>query len=419
MSERELDAITKALRHAARQDDPRPLAEARAREMVMRALVAARETEPAENESAATDSAELPPAGDRLPLRSPVSAWAVAGIVCALAAATLLALTPRGAPSITTSAGEESAEPARAVLPTGDELIASAGAEYTVESVLAQRRVSLRRGSVLCDVRPLGEGTGFSLGTPHLQVEVLGTVFSVRVEDERSDVWVYEGRVRVVMNGETRVLEAGETTASTLEVDPLAAQGRAARDLRGPHRDAVDPGDARARERSHARPRQARIAPRSTDAPVEVRASLEEVRAWLAEGRADEALREADARLSEGQDVDWLVLRADALRALGHAGEAVATLERAVALAPDRRHTIGYRIASVRWHGLDDARGALEALERHRVTEPGSALAERGLALEIDLDDALGRASDRTRAVDAYLARFPTTTRARELRRAD
>jgi hypothetical protein len=423
MSDRELDVLSAALRRAARSDDARPLPDARAREMVMRALAAAREDEDRGTE--------------QLPLEAPISRWGMAGagLALAAAAASLLAWAP---PVVDAPLQPPSAmlEPTRSILPTGDELIASPGAEYTVESVRPQRRVRVGRGSVLCDVRSLGEGTSFALATPHLEVEVLGTVFSVRVLGERSDVWVYEGRVRVVIDGEERVLGAGESTSAS-EIDPLAERGRAGALRRGDHAaDAVLQGDA-----VRGRPRRAApVESRDDDTPSArdersdaLRASLDEVRALLARDRAEEALHRADAELEllrasrsgsprssasarPGDEADWLVLRADALRALGRAAEAVLTLERALALAPDRRRTIGYRIASARWRSLGDPEGALDALELHGVTEPGSPLAERGLALEIDISGELGRTAERRRAVDTYLERFPSTSRARELR---
>ena len=140
------------------------------------------------------------------------------------------------------------------------------------------------------------------------------------------------------------------------------------------------------------------------------------MRALLAQERPEEALRYADARLLRGADADWLVLRADALRALERNAEGIEALERAVAIAPERRRAIGYRIASTRFRALRDAAGALDALEAYGVTEADSPLAERGLALEIDAYGRLGDVAHRSRAVERYLARYSDTTRAAQLR---
>jgi hypothetical protein len=419
------DAMSRALRRAARHDEPRALDGARAEEMVARALAAARQSE--------SGREEMP----SLPVDRSMSRRAAVAAVALCAAAALAIAWPRGG-AVETGADIAVAPPARMVLSTGDALVASPGAEYRVDA--ERRRVELDRGELLCDVRPLGGGARFALSTPHARIEVLGTVFSVRVEDGRSDVWVYEGRVRVTAGDEVRELGAGESIAAG--EDPLAVHGRQAAAARAQAEPAAraeaepppttEPGVGRRRaaRRSRGAPGTTIAAtgdpPAATADPIDATAdplpasagvepTPAAARALLAEGRAAEALRIADAEIARGGGAEWWVLRADALRALGRAAEAVATLEEAATRHPDRRETIGYRIASVRWRDLRDGAGALDALERHGVTRAGAPIAERGLALAIDALE--GRDEERRRAAIAdYVARFPSTPRARALR---
>lgn len=378
-----------ALRRAASSDEPAPISSQRARELVQRALEAANEP--------ATDAA-----APVLPLRSPLPRWGLVafGVVAVAGALALYLRVPAAAP-LEPAPPVTSTEPTHTQLPSGDRLVARPGAIYVVESARAQRRVRIERGGVLCDVAPLGDGTGFTLVTPHLAIEVLGTVFSVYVDEDATTVWVYEGRVRVRQGGDARVLEAGESTTS--RSDALAAHGREAAARRAVAEPAPEAPAPRQR-----RPRAAR--------GVEPPASLAAVRALLAQGRPEEALRYAERELARGPSADWLVVRADALRALGRHEEGIESLEHAAARAPERRSAIGYRIASTRYRALRDAEGALEALTAYDVCAPGSTMAERGLALEIDANETLGRDRSRGDAVSRYLARFPDTSRAAELR---
>src|SRR5262249_19014324 len=92
--------------------------------------------------------------------------------------------------------------PTRMRLPTGDALVATPGAQFElVRADSIERTVRLDRGSAVFDVAPLREGQAFVVMTPHAQVRVRGTVFSVEVTRDRTAVRVFEGGVSVNREG--------------------------------------------------------------------------------------------------------------------------------------------------------------------------------------------------------------------------
>ena len=95
-------------------------------------------------------------------------------------------------------------------LPTGDRVVAVGPADVRLLSAtVGARRIALRQGAALFDVEAAGGGH-FEVETPHLRVEVVGTIFSVEVLPAGSRVRVYEGRVRVREGDEERLLARGE-----------------------------------------------------------------------------------------------------------------------------------------------------------------------------------------------------------------
>jgi len=76
----------------------------------------------------------------------------------------------------------------------------------------------LRRGHSRVAVEPRESDEPFAIGTPQGQVEVLGTTFTLEVNDYRTRCAVEEGRVRCTdAAGEARELAAGEATAWAAE----------------------------------------------------------------------------------------------------------------------------------------------------------------------------------------------------------
>lgn len=68
----------------------------------------------------------------------------------------------------------------------------------------------LAAGRLQAQVRPQGKRHPFLIHTAHCRVRVLGTVFSVAAEPQRSTVAVSEGRVRVTAGSYQRSVAAGE-----------------------------------------------------------------------------------------------------------------------------------------------------------------------------------------------------------------
>lgn len=117
--------------------------------------------------------------------------------------------------------------PSRVVLPTGDAIVATPGAELAfVESSEAARRVEVRSGTVLFDVAPLAPGERFVVNTRGVRAEVRGTVFSVGAD---ARVRVYEGAVSVEEGGASALVTAGRMWADGVvrarDEGPLEAQG--------------------------------------------------------------------------------------------------------------------------------------------------------------------------------------------------
>jgi hypothetical protein len=80
----------------------------------------------------------------------------------------------------------------------------------------AQRplRIRLERGRVLAQVAPRAPDEPFAIATPHLDVVVVGTRFSVAVDPTITTVAVEHGRVRVEKAGRSLLLAAGQTLRS-------------------------------------------------------------------------------------------------------------------------------------------------------------------------------------------------------------
>lgn len=295
-------------------------------------------------------------------------------------------------------------------LPTGDRLLAEEGTRFHVEMATErERRIRLSHGSMLFDVQPL-EGGRFTVRTPTAEVVVLGTVFTVTTGPEGTVVRVYEGRVEVRHHDRVDHVAAGELASVTpaprpdtaeppLAPDPLARDARRA---------------ARSRRPAPAPTPEAAVTqtPRERPAPPPA-PSAAEVRSWIAGGEGPRALAEARRHVDGGELDPWLLLEADALRALGRTDEAADAYGRAAERLPSpRAEQAGF--ASARLRTAPEL--ALRALDAGRVTELGSPLRERGLALRVDLLGRLGRGAERRAAAEAYLASYPTGSRAESMR---
>ena len=93
-------------------------------------------------------------------------------------------------------------------------------------------RIRLERGRVEARVEPRAPDEPFAIATPHLEVVVVGTRFSVAVEAAVTTVTVEHGRVRVEKAGRSVLLDAGQTLRSDdarLDPAPLSASPSKAR----------------------------------------------------------------------------------------------------------------------------------------------------------------------------------------------
>lgn len=117
--------------------------------------------------------------------------------------------------------------PSRLLLPTGDTIVTTPGAELAfVESSDAARHIEVRSGTVLFDVAPLAPGERFVVNARGVRAEVRGTVFSVGAD---ARVRVYEGAVAVEQRGGSALVTAGrmwiDGAVRARDEGPLEAQG--------------------------------------------------------------------------------------------------------------------------------------------------------------------------------------------------
>jgi hypothetical protein len=345
-------------------------------------------------------------------------AVATSGVLLAAAAAFLLSLPPGPPPA-------QAPELLAMELPTGDAVSAVAGASFRVESSAPElRRLRLDRGAMLFDVRPLAGGERFEVATADATVSVVGTVFAIEAGERGTTVVCFEGRVHVAdRDGET-VLAAGErfhgdrTGGALALLEPageLAAARRAEIAL-APPLEAVpavlsaDPAAGAAVADVLAAAERIERAPvREVVEPADPAV----VRAWIAEGRPEDAL--AAARAETGGA--WRFVEADALRGLRRFAEAADAYDAAAAsLDGAQRVQAGYLAATVRATELRDPSGALASLDAASADGPGSLLRERAMVLRATALADLGRTEEvRTIAAD-YLESFPEGSRAAWMR---
>lgn len=406
-------AQQRVLSLAARADPP-PLAATDARRMVRRALLAG--------------TARRKATGER------ARYWfALCGLAAVALVATYVRLASHGSaprasrPLTLPQTVQARATPLRMQLPSHDTLVATPGARFELARVDPDdRRIALRGGAIAFDVVPLAAGQRFAVVTPNLTVRVHGTVFSVAVDERRTEVRVYEGVVFVDVDGSERALRRGESYASdgsalTQDDDaPLQHDAAQMADRR-----MLQPAHPNVAPERTAEPTVA-LAPEAVEQPARLRApqaparageTLQQARAWLHDGQAERALAAAQRVHASGAvpSGDWLLLSADALRSLGRAREAaVAYRNAALALTGERGVQAGFKAADMLLREAGDPRAALAALQAARVDAPGSALRERGLLLRIEALDHLGEPIGEVAA--RYLAEYPDSAGAPALR---
>jgi len=104
----------------------------------------------------------------------------------------------------------------------------------------------------------------------------------------------------------------------------------------------------------------------------------------------------------------WLLVDADALRALGKKRDAADALAQAAGVLDGTAQTeAAYSAAYLRWHELHDAAGALAVLTSADVDVPGSLFEERGLVLHVAILAATNRRDEARPLAQRYLDHFP------------
>ena len=298
-------------------------------------------------------------------------------------------------------------------LPTGERLVRIGEGALELRELGPRREVALDAGEVLFDVPSMGAGEAFEVVTPHLRVEVVGTVFAVDVRDDRSAVEVFEGEVRVHREGEGTVpLRAGDRFDGN-EVPAwrsrLGDEGRAAAERRealAAHVPTVasDQADRGVTPTGMQRVGAAREAASGTPpgAPT-----LDEVREWLSQGELERARSAATAAVRrQPRSGAWRMLLGDVQRVARDPRAADTYDEAAVRLSESRATQAGYLAAELRL-GRGDAGGALRSLRAARAMERGSPIAERATVLGLRALQRAGRSAELQRVARDYLLRFP------------
>jgi FecR protein len=266
------------------------------------------------------------------------------------------------------------------VLPDGSRVTFLAPGTELAQSGTQGRQSTLVRGAARFDVVH-DASTPFRVTAGGVVVEDLGTVFTVRLDDDRATfVNVESGSVSVRGAQGARVLEAG--ASQSFPVAPVPS---------------VEPS---------ALP----SASTSAHAPPPRAPSWKKLAQTGEYARAYATMREESAVVRD--DPDELLLAADAARFSGHADQAVPILRRLIDKFPsDSRAGLGaFTLGRVL---LDDLGNAREAARAFAIAGArGGPLAEDALAREVE---AWNRAGDRVAAKDAarrYLAAHPNGARA-------
>jgi len=262
-----------------------------------------------------------------------------------------------------------------------------------------------------------------------VDVQVLGTVFDVERRGERSRVHVVQGAVRVGWPGGHTVLRAGESGWFPRTNQPAEAA----------HADNTLPGDAAPPVAADRVGSTAALAaeltpPHQAQAVQDVRAETTTVlqtgashdrrgprrEAWRSLARAGkhrEAFRSLDRAPVE--DLEGLLLAADAARLSDHPRDAAKYLERLVREYPETApaRLAAFTLGGLQLQELRDPARAARSFARAYTLDPEGPLAGDALAREAE---ALTRAGQTDRAAEVarrYLTRFPQGVRRAELQR--
>jgi len=314
-----------------------------------------------------------------------------AGAAVVLAAVVAGVVLPSSAPTAPAVASKpEPAERSLSFVDGSQAVLLDDAADVVVARALDTAiDVILRAGRARFEVAPNKERT-FQVACGDVIVRVLGTGFELERAGERTHVRVLHGRVAVRWPGGSTELGAGEAGwFPKLAQAPVAAPEAAVEAEE-------DPPSSRERARAAS------------------------WRQHAERGEFQEAYRMLERdRERVSDDVEELLLAADASRLSGHANEAVPYLQRVVDRHPSdpRAPLAAFTLGGVLMNQLGRPREAEAAYARARAMSPSSALSQDALARQVE---AAHRASDaaaaRTLALE-YLERYPEGRRVQAVRR--
>jgi transmembrane sensor len=245
-------------------------------------------------------------------------------------------------------------------------------ARLVVDEVTPDRiAVRLLGGRARVDVVPRKD-RAFRVQCGEVAVEVLGTAFELTREGERTRVEVLRGRVAVHWPGGSSELAAGEAGWFPKPVaEPLPP--RAAVPVRASGKKAHDSSWQAQAERGNFK-------------------------------RAYELLPE---RVSD--DVQELLLAADAARLSGHPAEALPFLRRVIERHPrdPRASLAAFTLGGVLLNQLDRPREAEVAYARARSLALSPALAQDALARQVEAAERAGDAKRLRELAEEYVRRYP------------
>jgi len=270
------------------------------------------------------------------------------------------------APAPTEDAPPEAPAPVAPELLATDRLSVGSGTRYFVRGAPGREVIELDTGALLVDAGARGRGESLSVLTPFGTARVIGTVFSVSVDDDRAVVRVYEGRVVVVAGGEERELTGGgalavgadgfaEPPAPSADERALAGVAAIAVEARGapPSVELDPPAEPPAVEPVPAPPSRP---PRPSYA-----------RLWIAHGQPARAVSAAERAILLGyHEPTWRMVEGDGRRAQGRWADAAFAYERAAATyGPALAARAALAAAEVRFRRLDDPVGATRTLSAY------------------------------------------------------
>lgn len=256
--------------------------------------------------------------------------------------------------------------------------LAAERTELIVDEVRPERiAVRLDAGEVAVEVAPVPSRT-FEVACGAVTITVLGTGFTVERRDERTFVHVRHGRVRVAWEGGATELGVGEEGLfPPAPASPPSAPDRAAPSVRPP------------RERPTA------------PAPIDWRPLAEQ-------GDYDAAyaaLTATDAPVAD--EVETLLLAADAARLSGHGAAALPYLERAASHEGDPRAAMARFTRGRILLSLGRASDAARELESVADAAPSGPLAEDALARAIEAHLRAGDPAHARALAARYLREHP------------